>query len=366
MAFNRPDLQSLITRVEGDLKAGLGVITVLRRSFIAVIARVMAGLGHSLFGYLAWLEKQAFPDTAEDEYLLRWCAIFGVFQKPATYATFVCNVTGAAGTVIPNLRTYRRTDGVEYYVNGEVTLTGSGDTIILVAVVAGKAGRVLVGDVISILSPIAGLDSNAEVDSITIEADDIEDLESLRERLIDRIQNPPAGGAPADYIAWTRAVAGVTRAWVKPLGLGPGTVQVYFVTDDNDPITPSAPKIAEVAAYIETLRPATAAVTVHAPVLLPINLTIQIKPNTIAVQQAIETELQDLIYRDSSLAGSYKSPGVLNTGKILLSRINEAISIALNEDDHLVTVVNGGAPADVTPSSGQLAVLGTITWQTLV
>lgn len=365
MAFNRPTLQELITRVEGEVRSGLGIVTILRRSFLSVISRVMAGLSHTVLGFIAYVEKQAFPDTAEGEYLLRWAGIWGVFQKPATYAKFRCAVTGTAGTVIPAATVYRRTDGVEYFTEASLTLTGANDKIVLIAVVAGLTGEVAVSDQISILSPIAGLDSVSTVDLIIIEPEDIETLESLRARLIDRIQNPPSGGAATDYIQWALAVPGITRAWVGPQALGPGTVVVYVVNDADDPITPSPAKITEVADYIEILRPVTANVSVVAPTLLSLNLTIQIKPNTAAIQNAITTEIQDLIYRDAALAGAYKSPGVLHTGKILLSRINEAISIGSGEEDHLITLINGVAPADITPATGQLVVLGTITWQTL-
>ena len=366
MAFTRPTLQELITRVEGDLKSGLQISTVLRRSFVAVIARAMAGLAHMIFGFMKFIEKNAFPDTAEDEYLERWAGIWGVIRKSATYEKFNATVTGTNGTVIPAGRTYRRADGVEYTTDAVATISGGTATLALTAVEPGKAGRVAVSDLIPILSPIAGLDQNATVSAITLEADDLESTESLRERLIDRIQNPPAGGAALDYVAWARSIAGVTRAWVGPQALGPGTVVVYIVTDDNDPITPSPAKIDEVADYIETVRPVTANVTVVGPVLLPIDLTIAIKPNTPAVQDAIETELKDLIYRESALAGSYKAPGVLHDGKILLSHLNEAISIALDEEDHEIIDINTDPPADVVPSTGELTVLGTITWQTLV
>lgn len=363
MAFARPTLQDLITRVEGDIRGGLSLVTLLRRSFLKVFARALAGLAHVLFGYLAYIEREAFPDTAIDN-ITRWAGIWGVFQKEATYAKFQCSVSGSPGTVIPINRVYRRTDGFEYTAEAEVTLTGSGDTIVLIASTSGKAGAVSVSDQIAILTPIAGLTSEATVTTIITEPEDLETPEALQDRLIDRIQNPPSGGNANDYKQWALAVPGITRAWVGPQALGPGTVVVYPVLDANDPITPSPAKITEVFDYIETLRPVTANVTVTAPVLLPLDLTIAIKPNNADTQDAIETELKDLIFRDAALAGSYKSPGVLHTGKILLSRLNEAISIATGEDDHEIIDVNGGAPADVTPATGELIVLGVITWQT--
>lgn len=366
MAFNRPTLPELIARVEGDIKSGLGLVTILRRSFLAVISRVLAGLAHLLFGFLAYIEKQAFLDTADDEeVILRQGSLWGVPRKEATFAEFISSVTGTAGVVIPAGRVYRRSDGKEYTVVSEVTLTGSGDEIELVASEQGAASEVQVNDVLSILSPIAGLNSNATVTSIITEPEDTESIDSYKARILDKIRNPPSGGAANDYIQWALAVPGITRAWVNPQGLGPGTVLVYVVSDDEDPITPSPAKITEVFDYIEELRPVTANVTVVAPVLLPLNMTIQLKPNTTAVQNAIKAELEDLILRESSLAGSYQSPGVLNDGKILLSRINEAVSIAQGEEDHKITLINGVTPADVEPADGELVVLGTITWQAL-
>lgn len=362
MAFTRPTLPELITRVEGDLKAGLGITTILRRSFLGVLARALAGLSHLLFGFLKYIEQEAFPDTASAENLDRWGSIWGVYRKTATFAEFTATVTGSIGTIIPAGRIFKRIDGVEFSTVAEVTLAGTSGVISLVSSLSGKNNEVSIGDVLTILSPIAGLDSSATVLAITIEPEDSEDDDLFRARLLDRIRQPPSGGAANDYIQWALAVPGITRAWVGPQALGPGTVVVYVVSDDEDPITPSPAKITEVFNYIEELRPVTANLTVVAPVLLPLNMTIELKPNTSAVQAAIIAELNDLITRESALAGSYKSPGVLNTGKILLSRINESISIALGEEDHNITLINGAAPGDITPATGELIVLGAITW----
>ncbi len=366
MAFGRPTLQELVTRIEGDFKSGLGILTLLRRSFIKVLARVLAGLSHSLFGFLAYIEKQAFPDTAGGEYLKRWGSIWDVPPLDATFAEFTADVTGTSGVTIPANRAYRRGDGAEYETAAEVTLSGPTGVITLVAVASGRFSRMEPGDVLTIVSPIAGLDNLATVDTVLTIAEDAESEDSHRQRLIDRIQNPPSGGAPNDYIQWAREVPGVTRAWVGPQALGPGTVIVYFVTDGEDPITPSAPKIQEVIDYLEdNRRPATANVSVVAPTLLDLDLTIAIKPNNAATQEAITEELLDLIFRDAALSGAYKSPGVFHDGKILLSRMREAVSIAVGEEDHDIILVNGLAPADVEPATGELVVLGAITWQTL-
>ena len=95
MAFERPTLPELIKRVEGDLKGPLGIVTVLRRSLVGVISRALAGLAHLLFGFLKFIEKNAFPDTAETEFLDRWAGIWGVQRKVATFAQFQLTYTGS-------------------------------------------------------------------------------------------------------------------------------------------------------------------------------------------------------------------------------------------------------------------------------
>ena len=55
MAFQRPSLQDIIDRAEGDLKGALGITTILRRSFLAAIARAIAGVAHVLHGHLVFI-----------------------------------------------------------------------------------------------------------------------------------------------------------------------------------------------------------------------------------------------------------------------------------------------------------------------
>ena len=58
-----------------------------------------------------------------------------------------------------------------------------------------------------------------------------ENDDDLRARILQRIQNPPMGGAQADYVTWALAVPGVTRAWAAP-EQGIGTITVRFLMDE--------------------------------------------------------------------------------------------------------------------------------------
>lgn len=364
MPFERPTLDTLIERVDTSIKGTLNITTVLRRSFIGVISRAIAGMSHLMLGYLTWIARQVFPDTAELEYLDRWASIWGVIRNEATFAQFNIEFTGNNGGVIPAGTILQREDGTQYETDAEGTIAAGVATVQVTASLSGSGGDMAVSQTLNLLSPIANVSSTATITSIVTDADDTESDDSLRERLINRLQLPPLGGSANDYLQWAREVTGVTRSWVLPLQTGPGTVGVSFVVDNEDPIIPIPAKVAEVQAYIDELKPVTALVTVFAPTEAPMDLDISIKPNTVSVQNAITTELEDLIKRDANLAGSYGGPAIVNDGSILLSKIRQAISLGIGLEDFEINTINGIAPANVIPASGELITLGTITWQT--
>ncbi|KAL6953375.1 hypothetical protein U1Q18_052069 [Sarracenia purpurea var. burkii] len=74
---------------------------ILPASVLSVLARVFAGAAHLHWGFLEWIARQVFPDTAEAEYLERWAAVYGIYRTPATYASAEVQVSGTNGTVLP-------------------------------------------------------------------------------------------------------------------------------------------------------------------------------------------------------------------------------------------------------------------------
>jgi uncharacterized phage protein gp47/JayE len=191
---------------------------------------------------------------------------------------------------------------------------------------------------------------------------DLETPEELQARLVDFIQSPPKGGAAGDYVTWAKQVAGVTRAWELPLQLGPSTVVVLFVQDLFDAdgyfvstTFPSAGDLTEVREYIDDRKPVTvngyepaASTYVMAPLDTAVDMTIQLYPNNATVQLQVQRQLEDLFLRAAE-----------PNGTIPLSQVNEAISLATGEVDHiLVTPV-----ADLVAGAIELFTLGTITFQ---
>lgn len=351
MAYNRPTLQDLKTRTKSDFEARLGTNgSALRRAFISVAALVYAGLIHTLYGFIAWVFKQIFPASADSENLRRHASFWNVVPKDATFAQFNLIFTGTDGTVIPAGTQVQRSDGYVFTTDAIGNIAAGTATVSVTASPGyqGEAGNTEVGAILALTTPIPGVNGQATVGTAIIEAADAESDEDLLARLELRLANPPLGGSKADYKRWALEVAGVTRAWVTPLVMGPGTVGVSFVVD-NDPgsIFPDAPKIAEVQAYIEDLQPVTMDLYVYAPTDYPVNMTIELTPDTAQIRAAVTAELTDMFKRDAE-------PG----GTILLSHVHEAISIAAGETDHVLT----GMVANVTAPAGALPRLGVITW----
>lgn len=349
MPFERPSLPTIINRISSDIESRLpGVDARLRRQVLSVLGRAQAGAVHGLYGYLAWLAEQILPDLADEEMLARHAAIWDIPRKQPSQAGGYVVFTGITGTVIAAGTLLTRSDGVDFVTDADATLVAGTITAAVTSVEAGDDGNTASASVLTLVSPIAGCDNNATVDSGGLTGGtDIEDVEAWRGRIIARIQNPPHGGRASDYEMWALEVAGVTRVWVAPLYLGIGTVGVFIVCDALDPIIPDAAMIADVQEYIDTLRPVTAQVTVMAPTAVEIDFTIAVTPATETVKTAMAAELADLILR----AGE---PG----GTLYLSQINEAISVAAGETDHVLTV----PAANVVMSAGELAMMGTITW----
>jgi len=349
MPFTVPSIQTLIDRVRSDIRSRLpGADPTTRRSFLGVISRTHSGAMHGLYAYQKWLSEQFMPDTAETENLERWCSIYGIARLPAARSVGSVDFTGNSSILIPVGTLIQSSDGTEYKTDVNITTAGGAATVAAVAVDGGEAGDLDPGANLTLVNPISGINSAAVTSTGFSDGADRETDDALRARLLDRIRQPPHGGAFFDYVKWAKEVSGVDKAWVNEHEFGIGTVAVRFVTENNG--IPSAGLVQLVSDYIDERRQVTAFVTVLAPVSAPIDMTIKIDPNNTTVQAAITAELNDLLTREAE-------PG----GTILLSRIQEAISIAAGESDHTLVTPT----ANVTHTSSQLPTLGTITYQDL-
>ncbi|WP_028310988.1 baseplate J/gp47 family protein [Derxia gummosa] len=344
MAYDRPTLPALITRINADLLGSLGTGDALRRAEAPVYGRVISYAVHGLYGYQQWAAAQAIPSTSDTEALDRWASIWlAGGRKAATTSAGTLTLTTTAGAVITAGRRAVALDGVEYVVTGSVTATGSSTTVNIEAIEAGAAGNRDAGQVLTLVSPIAGVQA-AGIASALVGGADAETDDDLSARITARIQSPPQGGAEDDYVAWALECDGITRAWVTT---APPYVYVRVMAGSA---IPSGAQVAAVQSYIDapSRRPVTARLVVLAPVAAPLNLVISdLVPDTASVRMAVAEAFEAFILAEAA-------PGATITH----SRLVQALSSAAGETSH--TLVSPAA--DVTHAVGEIATVGTITW----
>jgi uncharacterized phage protein gp47/JayE len=350
----RPAIDDLLRQSEAEINARLpGADSRLRWNNLSVIAAVLAGGLHEVYGYLDGIAEAVLPDRATGEVLERHAAWRGLLRKPATPAGGSVTVTGLSGAVIPAGARLLRADRAEYSVEQAALIASDGTgTISVEALTLGAAGNAQPGTELRFVSPVAGVAAAGTVGALGLGGGaEIESDESLRARLRARVQRAPHGGAAHDYIAWALEVPGVTRAWVRVIP--PCQVRVLFTMDESYPNGIPLPQdVANVQAHIEARRPVTAMVIVKAPNPVPVDFVIQsLVPESNAaipdVRAAIIAELKDMILRDGA-------PGL----PLLVSHVREAISIAAGEWDHVPLSPAG----NVMIGPEQLPVFGAVTW----
>lgn len=350
MTYPIPTLKELINRIGNDVISRRGTDATLRRSDDAVYTRANAGAFNALYGLAQNLSREINILTAV--YTLDDKAGFWLPTDPrreATAATGTISVTGEIGNKIEaGTEFIGATSGQVYAVVSDVVFDKTDMTVTVEAVEAGAEGNLAAGEMLMIGTPVGTVGMTATSGGI-YGGTDRETDEHLRERILDRIRNPPLGGGDNDYKRWAKEVPGVTRVWVFPMEMGPGTITIRFMRDGDDNPIPSDTEIKKVYDHIHEVCPVTVQDNLHvvAPVPDYIDLQVAIYPDTDAVKRAVIASMKDFFAREAE-------PG----GTLYLSRLNEAISTATGEYDHTLLV----PIKDISMSRGHISMLGKITW----
>lgn len=354
MPWTTPTLREVRTMVRDDIMAALSGALLLGNSALRVVADANAGLAHLVLRYIDWLARQLLPDTAEIEWLDRHADIWlvnadgSIGRKGATLATGSGNMTGISGTIVA---TGTQLEGSILYETTEQITLGVGNTLVHIqAIEGGAVGNLDPGDTINLVNSTANIDSAVTIVIMEGGADEETD-DLVRARVLFRIRNPPMGGDAADYVAWTTAVAGVTRAWSYPNEQGIGTVTVRFMMDvlrAGFAGYPQTNDILTVTDYVNAKRPvAVKDFFVEAPIPFLYSLTITgLQMDTSTVRARIVAAIKDMELRR-----------IFPGQTLFRSWLDEAISGAIGEDSHELTFTT-----QVMPGPGYIAQLGSITY----
>jgi len=347
LAFSIPSLEDIAVRARGAFQTYLpGVDVTVWPSNIAVSAKVIAGRVWEVFHRLDYVAKQSFPLTATGIYLERHAQAYGLSRSTEIKSRGSINLSGGKHTtLVPTGTQFQAADGTTYTSSADVYIASDGTATIPVnADIFGSGSTVTGGDTITMLATITGVPTTGIVATSGIYGGAVvESDQTLRIRLLERLRTPPQAGSISDYLRWAKTIPGVTRVWVAGNYLGPGTVAVYFAMDDV--YTNGVPQVADVAnvqAYIDTVSPITARVTVSAPVADPVFIQIDgLSPFTTAVADNVKAELAAMISEKSEVS----TPS--DQKFIRRSWIWQAVSNATGERYHTVTIPQDDYPIPI-------------------
>lgn len=373
MSFQIPTLTNLVERARNAFRVNLpGSDAWLFPNNIGPTAKVIGGLTSEAFSFADYIQRQKFALTADGENLDNHATELGLARRPAAPASGTITLTTTDAVSVAAAAQFQRSDGFVYLATAPVSIGGAGSLDVpVIAELDGSNGQAISGTPITIVSGVTG-DASAAVGAdgvaggLDVEADGdyyTTDFSTLRGRVLFRKRYPPHGGAPSDYVQWATEVSGVTRVFVERTWSGGGTVRVFFTMDDTyaDGI-PQAADVQRVFDHIETVRPASAIVTVAAPIATPINHAITLVPDNNATEEAVRAELRAAIRRLGRVAGGDTSIGALPflATPFTWSRSwsGQAVSNAAGEVSNILT-----APAaDTAITSGHIPTLGTVTF----
>jgi uncharacterized phage protein gp47/JayE len=378
MPWITPTLAEVRGMIRDSIRAKLpGADALIPNSVLRVLSDNQGAQCHTVLQYVDWLALQLLPDSAEAEWLDRHGDIWltnadgSTGRKMATLAEGTVEMVGAVGgTIVPvatRLLASSTTSAgagisIEYEtLEGIVTAEGEAPVPCRVrALDPGAIGNRTPGDGMAISGNVQGNISSVIVVDIG-GGTDTENDDDLRIRVLQRIRQPPMGGATHDYVRWALAVPGCTRAWCAPLEMGIGTVSVRVMFDElraeNDGF-PYEEDLDAVREYIDTVRPVAVK---DFWVLSPIKQFIDVKlnrlnPDNTETRAAIEVSLLDMLLNyaapGQTIFAVWKAQAIMNTVGVISFDLVDWDDDVMPSKGHMATlgdIVYGPGPVDINP-----------------
>lgn len=245
--------------------------------------------------------KETYIKTASGEFLDYRAIEHGTSRYPATQTEAKAKVLNDKKEPLDNVQIGDKFasigDSPIFYA---VTKINSDLTIELTAETAGSSANSYIGQIL----PVTPNDllSWAEITEITAPARDVESDDHLRARLLSSQSSIAYGGNVADYLDMTSKIDEVGAAQIYPTWNGGGTVKVVILNNDLMPASASLvqkvkntldPEDKQAEGY--GLAPIDHAVTVTAPEILKVDVSIQLQLTDQANKVAVEKGIKDML-----------------------------------------------------------------------
>lgn len=240
MSLETPTIGEISDIIISQLESSLSQnIPLLPKSMMRVLSKSLAAVFILLYKYTGFMFLQIFVKTASEQEteilgvtttpLNEWGRLIGVGDPIAattaelTADVIVTNQTGSilAGTILRGVD-----NNILYNVITTVALDSSIVTVELRSTVSGTVGNLNALDIVNFINPQPNVQQSAVVASQSVTAADSENLDLYRERILERFQAVPQGGAYVDLRIWAEEVAGIRRAYPYTSDF-PGQVDVF-------------------------------------------------------------------------------------------------------------------------------------------
>ena len=225
------------------------------------------------------VRAQSFPQTAGGEYLDRHALMRGLVRAAARKATgsltFAAPETVSAAITVPAGTVCMTSAGLRFETTEEGVIPAGARTCTVAAECqeAGAAGNIGAGLVTFLTRAPVGVDSCRNDAAFSGGADEESD-EKLRSRVLSSFRRLPNGANAAYYEQEAMAVEGVEAAVVTPRAFGIGTVKVTVASASG---APTSALLAAVRERLEAAREICVDVTVAAPTVKSVNVTVKVE-----------------------------------------------------------------------------------------
>lgn len=349
--YERKRFADIFTDMDAKAKEVLGQqINTSERAPFGLILRLIAFFIGKAYQDMEAVYNSGSPSTATGNALDRVGANSGMARIAEQYAVTELTIIGTPGYVVPARFVGATENAIRFTTDQAVTIgTGGTGKVHATATVAGEKGNVAAGSITKIVNPIADVtavtNASAAIGGLARETD-----AAFRARVLLKVSQPATSGNASHYIQWATSVPGVGAAKVTELWNGPGTVKVSIVDTDRQPALPAL--VAEVAEYLETVRPVCVAVTVVSAAGLNVNVAATVvlaSGYTLQeVQDAFTTALTQHLSA-TAFASTYVSYAKIGTLLLGTDGVLDYTSLTLN-----------GGTSNVVLADNQVPVVGTV------
>ncbi len=266
MSTQTPTTAELRDTIVGQIEASIGqTVPLLPKAFIRVLASTLAAVFITLYKYIGFIALQLFVRTASGSEttingkqvtpLIEWGRLIGIGDPIAAIPaelTVDVTVEQQVGQLPSGSQLLGEANGVTYITIGAVLLNAPVVSVTVRAVAdqngtggVGTIGNLDPGEILNFANPLANVARETVVTGETQTGADGETTEAYRQRVIDRFQRRPQGGAYADYAIWGEETPGIANIYPYT-GARPGEVDVYAESSTEPDGIPTTAQLEDV------------------------------------------------------------------------------------------------------------------------